>query len=126
MSTIAKWVFAVAVFSLSLYAQLSRGSITGVLTDSSGAVIPAAKVSVRNISNGAISRSTTNNNGQFTLPNLPPGSYEVVFEEPNFKRLVRSGIELGATEVARVDASMEVGAVTESVQVSAEAEKLQT
>jgi len=122
----ATWVYGFAFFSLSLYAQLNRGSITGVLSDSSGAAIPAAKVSVRNVSNGATYQSTTNVNGQFTLPNLPPGSYEAVFEAPNFKRLVRGGIELGATEVARVDASMEVGAVTESVSVVAETEKLQT
>jgi len=126
MSKVATWLFGFVVLSFSLYAQLSRGTITGVLTDSTGAVIPAARVSVRNVSNGATYQSTTNSNGQFTVPNLPPGPYEAVFEAPSFKRLVRSGIELGATEVARVDASMELGAVTESVQVSADAEKLQT
>ena len=112
--------------SLSLYAQLNRGSITGVLSDSTGAVIPTAKVTVKNLANGAVYETQTNSNGQFTTPNLPPGSYEVAFEAASFKRLVRSGIELGATEVARVDASLEVGAVTESVQITAEAEKLQT
>src|SRR5215472_8169595 len=112
--------------SLSLYGQLNRGSITGVVTDSTGAVIPDAKVSVTNISNGASYQANTNANGQFTVPNLPPGPYEVAFEASSFKRLVRSGIELGATEVARIDAALEVGAVTESVQITAQAEKLQT
>jgi len=126
MSKVTARLLLTLLMSLSLYAQLNRGSITGVLSDSTGAVIPSAKVTVTNLSNGAAYETKTNGNGQFSAPNLPPGSYEVAFEAASFKRLVRSGIELGATEVARVDATLEVGAVTESVQISAQAEKLQT
>ena len=122
----SKLLLLTLLASLSLNAQLNRGSITGVLSDSTGAVIPTAKVTVKNLANGAVYETQTNGNGQFTAPNLPPGSYEVAFEAASFKRLVRSGIELGATEVARVDATLEVGAVTESVQITAQAEKLQT
>ena len=85
-------------------------------------MIPEAKVTVTNTSNGAAYQTVTSGNGQFTVPKLPPGLYEVTFEAASFKRLVRSGIELGATEVARVDATLEVGTVTESIQISASAE----
>ncbi len=112
--------------SLLLVGQLNRGSITGTVTDSSGAVVPIVKISIRNSATGALYETVTNDNGQYNAPNLPTGEYVVVFESPNFKRLERKGVDLGVTQVLRVDGTLEVGSATESVSISADIPHLQT
>src|ERR1041385_2861591 len=125
MSRTQLYVALVLILTASMAdAQLSRGSLTGVVTDSTAAVIPNAKVTVTNPNNGATWQTVTNANGQYSIPNLQPGSYELTFEAPSFKKLVRSGVELSATEVLRIDATLEVGAVTDSVQITAESPRL--
>ena len=114
------------VSSLLLLAQLNRGSLTGTVTDNSGAVIPNVKLTIRNIATGAQYETVTNENGQYNEANLPIGEYVIVFESPNFKRVERKGVDLGVTQVLRVDATLEVGSVTESVSVTAETPRLQT
>ena len=111
---------------LLLLAQLNRGSLTGTVTDNSGAVIPNVKLTIRNIATGAQYETVTNENGQYNEANLPIGEYVIVFESPNFKRVERKGVDLGVTQVLRVDATLEVGSVTESVSVTAETPRLQT
>jgi hypothetical protein len=105
-------------------AQLDRGSLTGTVTDPTGAVVPDVKVSARNTATNAVYETRSNPAGQYTMPNLPVGAYEVTFESPAFKKLVRSGITLGVTEVLRIDAMLEVGSLSESVQIMAEAPRL--
>lgn len=100
------------------FAQLNTASITGTVTDSSGAVIPAVKVSARNTATNVARETLTSSAGVFTISDLVVGPYEVTFEAPAFKKLVHSGITLDVTQVVRVDARMEVGAVTESVEVT--------
>lgn len=117
---------AMLSFASLLLAQLNRGTITGMVTDSTGAVIPQVKIAVRNTATGATYETVSNEAGQYTMPNLPVGNYQLAFDAPGFKRLVRSGIHLRVNEVLRVDISLEVGAVTESVEVRAELPRLQT
>ena len=112
--------------ALSLLAQMDRGTLTGSITDPSGAVIPAVKVSVRNTATNARYETEAASGGQYTMASLPPGPYEITFAAPSFKKLVRGGIELSATDVLRVDATLEIGQVTESVSVTAEAPRIQT
>ena len=109
-----------------LLAQLNRGSITGTVSDNTGAVIPNVKVTIRNSATGAQYETATNESGQYNAPNLPTGDYVVVFESPNFKRVERKGVDLGVTQVLRVDAALEVGSVTESISITAETPRLQT
>ncbi len=108
------------------YAQLDRGTLTGTVTDTSGAAIPGVRIVVQNVATGAQYPTQANETGQYRLPNLPNGSYQLTFEAPAFKKLVRRGIELGATQVVRVDVTLEVGSVSESVEVTAEVPRLQT
>lgn len=112
--------------SLTLQAQLDRGTLTGVVTDSTGAVIPQVKISIRNTATGVSWQALTNEAGQFTVPNLPVGAYELAFEIQGFKRLVRGGVELGGMQTVRVDVTMEMGTITESVEVTAALPRLQT
>ena len=100
-------------------AQLDRGQIVGSVTDETGAVIPEVRITIRNSATGATYETVSNENGQYARPNLPVGPYIVTAEKEGLKRLDRSGIQLKATEVLRVDLTLEVGSVTESVQVTA-------
>ena len=114
-------------FSLTGYAQTIDGSIAGRVVDSQGAAITNAAVTVaepnRNIKIALKSTAT----GDFTAPGLLPGNYSVTVEAPGFKKLMRTGVALDANEKLSVGALMlEVGAVTESVEVTAQAALLQT
>ncbi|MBL8230104.1 MAG: TonB-dependent receptor [Bryobacterales bacterium] len=114
------------LLSASLCGQMNRGTITGLLTDPSSAVVPGATVVVQNAGTGSRYETTTTETGQYTVPNLPVGEYEVIFTSPNFKKLVKTGITLGATQVLRIDATLEVGQVAESVSVTAEVPRIQS
>ena len=115
-----------AVFACALLGQLDRGSITGLVTDPSGAAVPGVAVTIQNIGTEAKYETVTSATGQFTRPNLPVGDYQLTFTAQGFKRMVRGGISVGATEVVRVDVKLELGAVAESVEVTAEVPRLQT
>lgn len=112
--------------AVPLFSQLDRGTLTGTVTDSTGAVIPGAEITIHNTATGATYRTQSTETGNYNMPNLPPGLYQVIFEAQSFKRYVRSGITLRATEVLRVDGTLELGALTESIQVTAEVPRLQT
>jgi len=113
-------------FAACALAQLNRGSLTGLVTDSSGAAVPGAKVLARNEGTSGLTETVTNESGQFTLPNLPTGMYSVTIESPSFKKSERRGIELNVSQVVRVDVSLEVGSVAETVEVSGELPRVQT
>jgi len=100
------------------FAQLNTGTIAGTITDASGALVPDVKVTVRNTATNVARGSSTSSAGVYTVSDLIVGPYEVTFESPAFKKLVRTGITLDVTQVVRVDGKLEVGAVTESVEVT--------
>jgi hypothetical protein len=102
------------------FAQLNTGSITGTVTDPSGAVIPGVTVTARNTATNVARETVTSNAGVYTISDLVVGPYEVTFQAPAFKKFVRSGITLDVTQVIRIDTRMEVGAVTDSVEVTGE------
>lgn len=109
-----------------LTAQQDRGTLTGTASDPAGAVVPGVKVTITNTATNATYETATNSAGQFTMPNLPIGPYRVQYETAGFKAFVRDGVNLGVAQVIRVDAVLQIGTTTESVEVSAEAAILQT
>ena len=111
---------------LPAFAQLDRGALTGTITDATGSVIPNAAMIVQNTATGVQYETASSAAGQYTMPNLPAGPYRITVTYPGMKQLVRSGLDLGATQVLRVDLVLEVGAVGERVEVSAELPRLQT
>ena len=112
------WLFVLPLlYAAGASAQLNTGSITGTVTDTSGALVPDVKVTVRNTGTNLVRDTATSSSGVYTVSDLIVGTYEVTFQAPSFKKLVRSGITLDVTQVVRVDGKMEVGAVTESVEV---------
>jgi hypothetical protein len=118
-----------AVFLLfcgSLWAQEFRGTITGRVADPQGAVIPGAKVTAIQLATGAKSESTASSEGQYTIPFLAPGQYKVEAQAAGFKQYVREGLQVSAGERVGLDISLEVGALTEVISVTAEAPLLET
>ena len=117
---------ASAFFTLSAYGQSDYGSISGFVKDPSGAVIPKAKVVVKNEATGEEHVIVTNDSGYYTAPNLQPGFYTVDAEAAGFKKFNSAHIKLDADSQLTVSASLSVGNATETVEVSASATVLQT
>ena len=107
-------------------AQLDRGTLTGTVTDPSGAVVPGTKITLKNRANNATYRAVTTAAGDYTAVNLPAGAYDLTFEASGLKTLVRQGIVVAVSETGRVDVSLQVGQSAETVTVTAEASALQT
>ena len=104
-----------------VHAQVDRGTIVGAVTDPSGAVIPGTQIKVIKIDTNATTDLETNSAGLYTAPNLPLGTYRLIFEKAGFGKLVRQPVEIRAGGEVRVDATLSVGNVSESVSVSTEA-----
>ncbi|MCW5981824.1 MAG: TonB-dependent receptor [Bryobacteraceae bacterium] len=110
-----------------LWAQRAdRATITGVVMDPNGAYVAGASVRVRNEGTGVELDLRSNDAGAYSSPLLVLGVYSVTVEHPGFKSFVRSGIQLTGGSVYRQDAQLELGAVTETVEVSAAAELINT
>lgn len=119
-------LFMLAVTAVSVFAQSDRGTITGTIQDSSGAVIPAAKVTVTNAQTGVSQSIPTTESGDFTIPQLSPGTYTVKVEKDGFRPASVTGVVLNASSTVRADATLEVGAAAQAVEVSASALTLST
>ncbi|MCL5745948.1 MAG: carboxypeptidase regulatory-like domain-containing protein, partial [Acidobacteria bacterium] len=109
------------VMVAGLYAQQGRGTISGTVTDAQSAAVPGVAVEIRNLETNAVFRTTTNETGFYTAPGLAVGNYEVTAEIAGFKKTVRSGIILEVDQKAAVNLTIEIGQVTERVQVVGEA-----
>jgi len=115
-----------ALLVLSLSAQSDRGSITGTVSDPAGAVVAGAPVEAKHIETGAVYTAATSATGNYTLGQLPTGTYEVTVSVPGFKKYTRSGLTVAVAQTLRIDIPLEVGGSTESVTVQADAPLLKT
>ena len=109
-----------------VFAQTDRGIITGTVADPANAVMPGAKITVRSIETDAIYETVTTSTGNYTLPSLPAGTYDLTVEAAGFSRYVQNGITVQVAQTARVDIQMRVGSTTDSVIVNADAPLLKT
>ncbi len=124
MKRIFQVVSALMLLVMALEAQ-TTGTLTGTITDASGAVIAGVKVVAAGKSTGERRETVTNAAGAYTLPFLPPGEYELTFSIPGFNPQIRT-VSLAVTERVAVDASLQPAGVSERVEVSANAAMLQT
>ena len=118
--------FGIFLFASIAFAQSDRGTITGTVTDSTGAVIPNAPVQAKNSVTGVAYQGATSDTGNYTLSQLPAGPYQLSMAAPGFKKYTRAGLTVEVAQVLRVDITLEVGASTESVTVTAAASLLNT
>jgi hypothetical protein len=117
---------AVTLVLVPAQAQEITGAINGVIRDNSGAVLPQAVVSATNIDTGLDVRTTSDDTGLYTFALLRPGRYRLAVEKPGFQRLIRENVVVNTAERLRLDMMMEVGQVSESVTVVAQAPLLQS
>jgi Carboxypeptidase regulatory-like domain len=123
---------ALCVVALSLglaasaAAQSVSGTILGTVTDSTGATVAGAKVTIVNEGTGLTRVLTADSNGEYTAPALPTGHYTITSEMTGFKTVALSNIEVGVDQRVRINIKHEVGAMTESVSVTAETPLIQT
>ena len=118
--------FVAGLTTPALYAQAVFGSLQGTVSDNTGAVLPKAKINIRNTATGVVVDSETNNSGVYFLGELRPGSYDLEIQSPGFQKYIQRGIALRVEDRLRVDVTLTLGQVTESVEVTAEAPLLQT
>jgi hypothetical protein len=121
-------ILFLAIFTVPcrLHAQVLYGSLTGTVTDSSGGAIPGAKVEALNTATGIGKQATTDDRGQYQFNDLQPGTYKVTIQSTSFASRVQEGVLIDANEVRRLDASMQLSQVSETVLVSAASVTLQT
>jgi hypothetical protein len=109
----------------SVFAQGERATVTGTVTDSTGAIIPDAAVAIRNTETNVTTRTTTNSAGLFYAPALSPGLYEVTTNKQGFRANRLSDLRLTVGLTATVNVTLEVGTVTDAVEVTATAVQLE-
>jgi hypothetical protein len=119
-------VVCASLFAFVAFAQTDRGTITGTVLDVSGAVVTTASIEAKNAATGEVYTAGTTGTGNYTLANLPAGTYEFTVTAAGFKKFIRSALTVQVAETTRADATLEVGAATESVTVSTEAAQLKT
>jgi hypothetical protein len=110
---------------LSLHAQSTYGSISGTIIDPSGAAIPAADVTLTNLGTAEKRTQASGDDGHYTFVNLFPGQYRVDIQKQGFKHFARPNVVVQVQQETRVDASMTVGQVSETVEVTSETPLLQ-
>jgi hypothetical protein len=119
-------LFCLAGLTEPLQAQTATGQITGTVTDASGAVVPNVKVTVASQLTGLNRETTTSSSGDYVVPLLPVGVYSVTAEQQGFRTAKRSDIQLNVNQVVRIDLEMNVGQVTETVEVTGTAVAIDT
>jgi hypothetical protein len=119
-------MFLMALAVIAAWSQEFRATLNGRVTDSQGAVVPGAKIIVVNQESQARTETVSGADGFYNIPFLAPGAYSITVESPSFKRYVRDGVHLSLNDRVTVDVALEVGAVSEQINVTAEASLVQT
>src|SRR5688572_23366382 len=109
-----------AMMATGAFAQSDRGTITGTVIDPDGGVVPGASVVAENPENGARYETVTTQTGNYTLSQVPVGSYNLNIELPGFGRFRQEGIRIFVGQTARIDAKLAVGNLAEEINVVAD------
>ncbi|MCU1321395.1 MAG: TonB-dependent receptor plug [Acidobacteriaceae bacterium] len=126
LSTFLFLLLLISTFTPALWAQSDSSSLSGALTDATGAIVANAKVTIHNNATGSDRTITTNESGIFTLTNLAAGSYTVRFESPGFQSVTYDNVNVDPSIGRRIDVTLKAGDVTSNVTVQAEANTVQT
>jgi carboxypeptidase family protein len=123
---LAASILAIVLTATITEAQILYGNVVGVVKDTSGAVMPGATVTILNKDTGLTRETTTNAEGAYSIINVLPGPYDVKATLSGFRDVARNNVPVTINEIARVDFTMEVGALAETVLVTGESPLLQT
>src|SRR5881396_71987 len=105
-------IFLSLLLSFRVFAQDFRATLTGRVSDPSGASIPGATVQVRNTGTNEVATAITDDQGNYRVPLLKPGTYSVTAELTGFKKYVQDGVGLSVSQVATLNITMEIGQLT--------------
>jgi outer membrane receptor for ferrienterochelin and colicin len=119
-------VFAVLALTFSAFAQVQNAQFTGTVTDPTGAAIANAKVTVSNPATDLNLSATTNSSGNYTVKEVPIGTYKITVEAPGFKTVSNAGVTANAGTIAHVDFKMLIGKASEVIEVTGEAAAVNT
>ena len=119
-------VFIVLLLLAPVYGQKITGTISGSVTDPQGAVVPNATVTITNSETGLLRTATTNSSGDYSAPDLPPGTYRVTVKTANFKEFAMDKVELHVSSTVAVNAQLQMGNTAEVVTVEANPIQVQT
>ena len=121
-----KAIAMAALFAAAMFAQNDRGTITGTVTDQAGAVIPNASITAVNVEIGNEFKTNTTGTGNYTIPSLTVGRYRITVEVTGFKKFTQENILVQVATTNRIDVSMQVGATSDTVTITAESAVLKT
>ena len=119
-------LLCLSAYSPTLFGQVTGGTLTGTVSDPGGSVVPEAVVVATNLGTNSESRTKTTSAGLYVLPNLPAGIYTLSVEIAGFQKYVRTPIEVSQGRTIGVDVTLQVGRVTELIEVKAQAPLLDT
>ena len=125
LKSLAVAVIVMVLSSGALYAQ-TFGEITGIVTDTSGAVMSGASITLTNTNTNAFRQTTATDAGAYTFPSVPPGSYTLKAEVKGFKTSISEPFQVHVQQAVRVDVVLQVGQASESVEVTANVALLQS
>ena len=117
---IIRLALCVLASAAGVFGQTALATITGTVSDSSGAVMAAVPVEVRNTETGQLFTAATSTTGNYTVSQLPVGDYDLVVTKPGFKTYNHKGFHLAAAQVVREDVVLTVGATSDVLTVTAE------
>jgi hypothetical protein len=117
---------AATLLSAAAFGQSANGTITGLVTDMSGAVVAGAKISARNPDTGSMYAAISTGTGNYTVAQLPTGTYDLLVSAAGFKQFERKGLAVSPANVVRIDVLMQLGATSDTVTVTDEAPMLKT
>ena len=123
---VSVWALLFSVYKSPLHAQSLYGSLVGNVSDASQAPIPGTQVTIRNQETGQGRGTVTDEGGRYSFSDVSTGTYDVSFRKEGFATITETGLTVTISNVSRLDLSMRIGAVAESVQVSAQTAVLQT
>jgi hypothetical protein len=119
-------VLGILLISLGAFAsaQIAGGTISGVVTDTTGAVVPGAEVTILNQATGVTRRALTNERGFYNAPNLLPGRYDLAITAPGFTNATEKNLLIGVGQEILANIQLQVGAVTETVEIKGESSQM--
>ena len=123
------WLAVVVLAPLlasNLWSQVAAGTILGTVTDTSGARVPRANITIKNVATGSVRVVTTNSDGLYRAPDLSPSTYEIAAGATGFATVVRAGVQLDVGVELVIDLRLPVGSVIERVEIKEEVPSIET
>ncbi|HUS05418.1 MAG TPA: carboxypeptidase-like regulatory domain-containing protein [Bryobacteraceae bacterium] len=126
MSRLLLLIALSSAMSLPMLAQVASAELSGTVIDAAGAAVPNAKVIATNVATNVVHETVSGASGNYIIPLLPPGEYLITVEATGFRKLIQKGLTLQINQQAQLDLALQVGQVSESVEVSAQAPLLES